>query len=254
MQAIVERMARARTRGQHRAASEALVQEVREGLQRSRGARPREAQEAHRHEAREAEQAGNAQDARKADADKEERALETTCPVCLVEGSARCPCGSLKGLGCVNGHAVCIDCARKLVEPCAPGCSCPMRLNYKCPICRSPCSISPYHAMVLIKGSHDEANKTLERAFAPAGLAAYMRNGGRSNRSNPVDSDDDVNPDDSNDNESVSEYDEESDTDFDETEAIPMDQETFNSVRSAIQQAGANVEFVVRRSRRNAAQ
>ncbi len=230
MHAIVERMARARTRGQLRAASEALVQEVRDGLQRSREERDREAQEA---------------EDRKAGADKEERAMETTCPVCLVEGSARCPCGSLKGLGCVNGHAVCIDCARKLVEPCAPGCSCPMRLNYKCPICRSPCSISPYHAMVLIKGSHDEANKTLERAFAPASLAAYMRNGGRSNRSNRIDSDDD--------NESVSEYDEESDTDFDE-EAIPMDQETFNSVRSAMQQAGANVEFVVRRSRRNAAQ
>ncbi len=274
MQAAVQRMVQARTRGQHREASAALVEEVRVGIRRSREVRDQGARDAQTVHARGEPETG-AVDKReakeKAEPETRENSVDTMCPVCLVDDAAREPCGALKGLSCSSGHAVCIDCVRKLVKPCAPGCQCSMKMHYPCPICRVQCSISPYHAMALIKGNHVDAHKTLARAgiFIGSGGGGggggnrYSVDGGGMPALVDISDDDDESFDiiPGSDDEEDEEYeegeedeeDEEDDDEELEIEPIPMDQETFESVQRALAQAGANVEFVVRRSPRNAA-
>ena len=274
-------MVQARTRGQHREASAALVEEVRAGIRRSREVRDQQARDAPQDvHARGEPEAGAVDEGKdkgvenKAEPETRENSVDTMCPVCLVDDAAREPCGALKGLSCHFGHAVCIDCVRKLVEPCGPGCQCSMKMHYICPICRVQCSISPYHAIALIKGNHVDAHKTLARAgiFIGGGTGGGGGGGGGGNNRYSVDGGDmpafvDISDDDDesfdiipgSDDEEDEEYeedeeDEEDDDDEElEIEPIPMDQETFESVQRALAQAGANVEFVVRRSPRNAA-
>ena len=63
------------------------------------------------------------------------------------------------GITCPSGHAVCIDCMRRLIKPCKQNVF--TGLCYDCPICRSKVSITPLQNMVLVKGSW----RTVEDAF-----------------------------------------------------------------------------------------
>lgn len=128
MEQAVQRVTRARTRFQSRNASQMLIKEVSDSIKRARKEKLEED--------------------------------DLLCPVCQHE-NAKLPCGHTNGLACLNEHSICITCARKLVRPCPVRCSCATKMHYLCPICRQQCSITPYHAMVLIKGSHAAARESL---------------------------------------------------------------------------------------------
>jgi hypothetical protein len=86
---------------------------------------------------------------------KIEAETEACMCVCCQVAPAIGPCGCILGLNCSNGHAVCIDCARRLVRQC-PHCV-RGHLTYKCPMCRAACGLNQHAVLTLIKGSHHEA-------------------------------------------------------------------------------------------------
>ena len=84
---------------------------------------------------------------------------EESCPVCFgaLQGDFRGVVAD-NSLVCPNGHKVCTDCMRRLVEPCdteATG------FCYRCPMCREETGLSRLHMMVLVCGTWGRAEDQL---------------------------------------------------------------------------------------------
>ena len=81
------------------------------------------------------------------------------CPVCFCEllGDV---CGAVtdNSLVCPNGHKVCTDCMRRLVEACDTEAS---GFSYCCPMCREEVGLSRLHVMVLVCGTWGQAQDKL---------------------------------------------------------------------------------------------
>ena len=89
------------------------------------------------------------------EAETEEMDVEE-CPVCYGPMWHE---GADKALACKAGHAICTDCMRKLVKPCADTWT---GLCYDCPLCRTSAALSPYHMMVMVKGDWTRAEESFD--------------------------------------------------------------------------------------------
>eukprot|EP00966_Prymnesium_polylepis_P279599 6459393-Prymnesium_polylepis.1 len=74
--------------------------------------------------------------------DDTEKHEEHECPVCLLTSFVED-----KMLTCEHDPAACLDCSRRLVKPCPPGCGRPhcIGLSISCVICRATGDIKPIH-------------------------------------------------------------------------------------------------------------
>ena len=93
------------------------------------------------------------------------------CPVCLNKLDSGCdaqPCA----LACPNGHHVCIECVRVLIRP---GGKQRTRLCYRCPCCRAVAGLTPYHMMVVVKGSWRKARQVFEEEQEVRELVGFVR-------------------------------------------------------------------------------
>ena len=100
------------------------------------------------------------EEADKADSKARARVMECAetedgrvCPVCM-DDDAVSEEGHILGLACESGHAICARCAGKLVHKCGPGCGCSSGVSYKCPTCRTFCSVK---LDVLVRLTNDVA-------------------------------------------------------------------------------------------------
>jgi hypothetical protein len=62
------------------------------------------------------------------------------CPVCMDDDAVSDE-GHILGLACESGHAICARCAGNLVYKCGRDCGCASGVSYKCPTCRTLCSV-----------------------------------------------------------------------------------------------------------------
>ena len=83
--------------------------------------------------------------------------MSEECPVCFcaLRGDV---CGLVtdNSMRCPNGHQVCTDCMRRLVEPCDTA---ETGFSYRCPMCREESSLSRLHVMVLMYGTWARAQE-----------------------------------------------------------------------------------------------
>jgi hypothetical protein len=88
------------------------------------------------------------------------------CPVCFepLTGQGTIPEITDNSLICRNGHLVCLECARCMIEPCEDN---PCGFHIRCPMCRRYAKLSRLHLLVIMKGSWQKSRamfRTVEDA------------------------------------------------------------------------------------------
>ena len=89
---------------------------------------------------------------------------EHVCPVCYESLDEHGGLVSDNALGCPRGHNVCTACVRQLVRPKPTHSHATQQhaLVFDCPMCRVRTRLSPFHMMVLVKGSWHGARACFE--------------------------------------------------------------------------------------------
>ena len=87
------------------------------------------------------------------------------CPVCYcpLRGNVCGVVSDNNSLRCPAGHGVCVDCMRRLVEPCHTAST---GFCVRCPMCREVSALSRLHVMVLIYGTWERAEERFESEAA----------------------------------------------------------------------------------------
>ena len=92
--------------------------------------------------------------------ERERMPEQDECPVCF-DTLRTGPSGLFvnNSMVCPSGHHVCTKCVRKLARPRLDVCC---GFEYRCPICRDDVALSPFHTLLLLKGTWTGAHNMFE--------------------------------------------------------------------------------------------